>query len=352
MTTIGREFHGALQRPGPGFEPGDHVPPGLHSPPRSALTPRSPRSRDPVAAGQRPAANSAITSNTRSEKPPTFRMSSRVRPPASCAYGWMSMQTSFARRVAGLERRPLAHRRRAAAAAAVHRPTTRCPRRRPPGRPSRLRAFSYASGAEQLVPPPAIAASFAALVITLSRGLSAHVDDVVLERQRPRPSRFVPQHRRRHQRRHVDAPHRRRRALADAGDRRVHRARDVRADVHLAVDRRHVARSRSPSRPAAPRAPSPARPASACVYATISWYGKHPGLGDRVRVAQPRRRSSPSSPASSNTPWRANVFRFMRVICHGAFSAIAFQCFGRQRRRLGQHLERHVRHGVRRRVAP
>ncbi|CAI8807813.1 hypothetical protein EMIT0373P_20203 [Pseudomonas chlororaphis] len=60
-----------------------------------------------------------------------------------------------------------------------------------------------------------------------------------LERHDPR-RRLLAQHRCRHQRRHIDAPHRRSGALAITGDRAVHRPRDIRAHHHRALQRRHV----------------------------------------------------------------------------------------------------------------
>ncbi len=58
----------------------------------------------------------------------------------------------------------------------------------------------------------------------------------------------------------------------------------------------------------------------------MSWYGKTRAFLTRSGSA---RRCAISSvmPGCSKTPWRANVFRFMRVICQGARRAMAVHSF-------------------------
>ena len=135
----------------------------------------------------------------------------RAPPPASCAYGWMSMQTSLARGLRCLERSPTAASSRSAAAprASTHDwlSETRITR----SDHARSCWFSHASGALQFVPPPPIAAS----LLRVRHHRVARVQRQLDARRASNGSTSAvavrAQHRRRHQRRDVDAADRRRR---------------------------------------------------------------------------------------------------------------------------------------------
>ncbi len=207
------------------------------------------------------------------------------------------------------------------------------------------------SGAEQLVPPAGSDESIAALVMMLSRGFTT-TSTALLSNGRTPPRGLV--------RRTVAAISAatsmqrtcRGCALAEARDRRVHRAGNIRADPHATAPsstslahRRHVL---------------------GCdfhrILQRVAHFGGHirlrllarhhqlvrenPRPADRFAIAQPIATIRLVAAWLSNTPCRANVLRFIRVICQGAFFAICFQCslFELQAR---EHLERNIGNLVR-----